>query len=107
MKPSILVETVTSTSRPTYIKKGKPSSFYESYYAKTNSNKLRSLGRGKDIGNKKIKISSSHRQVTASASGGGGKQFVMKPPDAKKRSTGNGRPYTNEGRKASVASIKA
>ena len=34
MKPAILVETVASTSCPIHIKKGKPFSFYESYYTK-------------------------------------------------------------------------
>ena len=38
----IYSETVASTGRPNKIKGGKPSSFYESYYAKTNSNNLRS-----------------------------------------------------------------
>ena len=107
MKPSILVGTLTSTSCPTYIKKGKPSSFYESYYAKTNSNNLRSLGRGKGIGKKKIKFSSSHSQAMASTSGGGGKHFMTKPSDTKKQRSGNGRPYTKEGKKTLVASIKA
>ena len=36
-KPIIYSETVTSTGHPTKIKGGKPSSFYESYYAKINS----------------------------------------------------------------------
>ena len=46
----IYSETVASTGRPNKIKRGKPSSFYESYYAKTNSNNLRSTKRGQGIG---------------------------------------------------------
>ena len=49
-KPKIYSETVASTGCPTKIKGGKPSSFYESYYAKTNSDNLRSIKRGKGIG---------------------------------------------------------
>ena len=87
---------MASTGCPNKIKGGKPSSFYESYYAKTNSNNLRSTKRGQGIGRKKIKINSSHSQVS-----GSGKHFTtMKPPTPKKR-------YTSEGRAASATSIKA
>ena len=95
----IYSETVASTGRPNKIKGGKPSSFYESYYAKTNSNNLRSTKRGQGIGRKKIKINSSHSQVMGMVSGTG-KQFTTKPPTPKKR-------YTSEGRAASATSIKA
>ena len=95
----IYSEMVASTGRPNKIKGGKPSSFYELYYAKTNSNNLRSTKRGQGIGRKKIKITSSHSQVMGMVSGMG-KQFTMKPPTPKKR-------YTSEGRTASATSIKA
>ena len=49
-EPKIYSERVASTGRPNKIKGGKPSSFYESYYAKTNSNNLRSTKRGQGIG---------------------------------------------------------
>ena len=54
-KPIIYSEMVASTGRPTKIKGGKPSSFYDSYYTKMNSDSLRSIKRGKGIGQKKIK----------------------------------------------------
>ena len=95
----IYSETVTSTGRPNKIKGGKPSSFYESYYAKTNSNNLRSTKRGQGIGQKKIKINSSHSQVMGRVSGSG-KHFETKPLTPKKQ-------YTSEGKAASATSIKA
>ena len=95
----IYSETVASTGRPNKIKGGKPASFYESYYAKTNSNNLRSTKRGQGIGRKKIKITSSHSQVMGMVRGTG-KQFITKPPTPKKR-------YTSEGRTASATSIRA
>ena len=61
--PIIYSEMIASTGRPTKIKGGKPSSFYESYYAKINNENLRSMKRGKGIGKKKIKINSSHSKV--------------------------------------------
>ena len=90
---------VASTGHPNKIKGGKPSSFYESYYAKTNSNNLRSTKRGQRIGRKKIKINSSHSQVMGRVSGSG-KHFITKPPTPKKR-------YTSEGKTASITSIRA
>ena len=98
-EPKIYSETVASTGRPNNIKGGKPSSFYESYYAKTNSNNLRSTKRGQGIGQKKIKINSSHSQVMGRVSGSG-KHFETKPPTPKKH-------YTSEGKTASVSSIRA
>ena len=95
----IYSEMVDSTGRPNKIKGGKPTSFYESYYAKTNSNNLRSTKRGQGIGRKKIKITSSHSQVMGMVKGTE-KQFVMKPPTPKKR-------YTGEGKRASATSIWA
>ena len=101
-KPIIYSEMVASTGCPTKIKGGKPSSFYESYYTKINSENLRSMKRGKCIGKKKIKINSSHSQVRDSMSAGsGGKQFQTKLPVTPKKR------YTMEGRKASATSIKA
>ena len=47
-KPIIYSKTVASTGHPTKIKGGKPSSFYESYYAKTNSDSLRSMKKEKE-----------------------------------------------------------
>ena len=114
IKKPIYSETVASTGRPTQIKGGKPSSFYGSYYAKINNEKLRSMKRGKGIGKKKIKINSSHSQVPRTKSGDSevvassnneGKCFVMKPPTPRKRS--DGKWYMTEGRKVSAASIKA
>ena len=52
-KPIIYSEMVTSTGHPTKIKGDKPSSFYESYYAKINSENLRSMRRGKGMGKRK------------------------------------------------------
>ena len=108
----IYSETVASTGHPTQIKGGKPSSFYGSYYAKINNKKLRSMKRGKGIWTKKIKIDLSHSQVARTKSGdlevgasNEGKHFVMKLPTRKKCS--DGKQYMTEGRKASVASIKA
>ena len=98
-KPKIYSETVASTGCPTKIKGGKPSSFYESYYAKTNSDSLRSTKRGKGIGQKKIKMNSSYSQVKGMLSGSG-KHFETKPPTPKKC-------YTSEGKTASVTSIRA
>ena len=95
----IYSETVASTGHPNKIKGGKPSSFYELYYAKTNSNNLRSTKRGQGIGQKKIKINSSHSQVMGMVSRSG-KHFITKPPTPKKH-------YTSEGKKASITSIKA
>ena len=95
----IYSETVASTGRPNKIKGGKPTSFYESYYAKTNSNNLRSTKRGQGIGRKKIKITSSHSQVMGMIKGTE-KHFVTKPPTPKKR-------YTGEGKRASATSIRA
>ena len=97
-KPTIYSETVASTSRPTHIKGGKPLSFYESYYAKINSKKLRSMNRGKGIGKKKIKISSSHSQVSAKASSSGDKHFVTKLPTPKKHTGSGSKSYTSEGK---------
>ena len=68
-KPIIYSETVASTGCPTQIKGRKPSSFYGSYYAKINNEKLRSMTRGKGIGKNKIKISSSYSQVPRTESG--------------------------------------
>ena len=102
-KSIIYSETVASTSCPTHIKGGKPLSFYESYYAKINSEKLRSVNRGKGVGRKKIKIDSSYSQVPAPASSGG-KKFMTKPPTPKKHGS---KSYTDEGKKASVLSIQA
>ena len=100
-KPIIYSITVASMGRPSKIKGGKPSSFYKSYYAKINSENLRSIKRGKGIGKKKIKINSSHSQVRDLVSGSsGGKHFETKPPTPKKH-------YTTEGKKASATSIKA
>ena len=96
-KPIIYSETVASTGCPTKIKGGKPSSFYESYYAKSNSDSLRSIKRGKGIGKKKIKMNSSYSQVRRLVSVG--KHFQTKPPTPKKH-------YTTEGKIASVTSIK-
>ena len=66
---------------------------------------------GKGIGTKKIKINSSHSQVARTKSGDSevgasseGKHFITKPLTPKKRDRKH---YTTEGRKASVASIKA
>ena len=101
-KSTIYSETVASTSHPIPIKGGKPLSFYESYYTKINNEKLRSVNRGKGIGKKKIKISSSYRQIPAPTSGG--KQFTTKPPTPKKHGS---KSYTQEGKKASVSSIQA
>ena len=98
-EPKIYSETVASTGRPNKIKGGEPSSFYESYYAKTNSNNLRSTKRGQGIGQKKIKINSSHSQVMGRVSGSG-KHFETKPPTPKKC-------YTSEGKTASTTSIRA
>ena len=110
-KPIIYSETVASTSHPTQIKGGKPSSFYGSYYAKINNENLRSMKRGKGIGTKKIKINSSHSQVERTKSEDSevgtrseGKHFINKLPTPKTR---DGKRYTTEGRKAPVASIKA
>ena len=103
----IYSEMVASTSCPIHIKGGKPLSFYESYYAKINSEKLRSVNRGKGVGKKKIKIGYSYRQVPAPASSGGGKQFTMKPQTPKKHRDSESKSYTNEGKKASVSSIQA
>ena len=97
-KPIIYSETVASTGRPTKIKGGKPSSFYESYYAKMNIDNLRRIKRGKGIGKKKIKMISSYSQVKGSSSSGKHFQTKLTPP--KKR-------YTTEGKTASVTSIRA
>ena len=97
--PKIYSEMVASTGRPTKIKGGKPSSFYESYYAKTNSDNLRSTKKGKGIGRKKIKMNLSYSQVKGRVSRSG-KHFETKPPTPKKR-------YTTEGKTASVTSIRA
>ena len=101
-KSTIYSEMVASTSHPIHIKGGKPLSFYESYYAKINNEKLRSVNRGKGIGKKKIKLNSSYRQIPAPTSGG--KQVTTKPPTPKKHGL---KSYTQEGRKASVSSIQA
>ena len=97
-KPIIYSEMVASTGCPTKIKGGKPSSFYESYYAKTNSDSLKNIKIGKGIGKKKIKMNSSYSQVRGLVSGG--KHFQTKLPTPKKH-------YTAEGKAASVTSIKA
>lgn len=103
----IYSETVASTSRPVLIKGGKPS-FYKSYYARINSDKLRSIKRGKGIGKKKIKINSPHSQVPrkedSKDTSGEKKRFTTKPWTPTK---GDVRRYTTEGRKASTSSIKA
>ena len=104
-KPLIYSETVASTSCPTHIKRGKPLSFYESYYVKINNKKLRCMNRGKGDGKKKTKMSSSYSQVPAPTSSSSGKQFVMKPPTPKKGS--GSKAYTDEGKKASVSSFQA
>ena len=104
---------VASTGRLTQIKGGKPSSFYGSYYAKIDNEKLRSMKRGKGIGTKKIKINSSHSQVPRPKSGDSevvassseGKHFVTKPQTPKK--SNDEKQYMTEGRKAFAASIKA
>ena len=96
-KPIIYSKLVASTGHPTKIKGGKPSSFYKSYYAKTNSDSLRSIKRGKGIGKNKIKMNSSYSQVRGLVSGG--KHFQTKPPTPKKC-------YTTEGKIASATSIK-
>ena len=98
-KPKIYSEMVASTGHPTKIKGGKPSSFYKSYYAKTNSDSLRSIKRGKGIGQNKIKMNSSYSQVKGMVSGSG-KHFETKPPTPMKH-------YTIEGKAASVPSIRA
>ena len=74
---------------------------------KTNINNLRSLGQSNGIGQKKIKMSSSHSQVSTGKKhgGSGGKDFATKPPMYKKPR--GSQPYTDEGKKASTASIKA
>ena len=97
-QPKIYSEMVASTGHPNKIKGGKPSAFYESYYAKTNKNNLRSTKRGKGIGRKKIKINSSYSQVKGRVSGSG-KHFETKPPTPKKH-------YTSEGKTASATSIR-
>ena len=97
-KPIIYSETVASTGHPTKIKGGKPSSFYESYYAKMNSDNLRSIKRGKGIGKKKIKMISSYSLVKGSSSSG--KHFQTKPTTPKKC-------YTTEGKTASVTSYQS
>ena len=84
---------MASTGHPTKIKGGKPSSFYESYYTKTNSDSLRSIKRGKGIGQKKIKINSSYSQVKGQVSGE--KHFTTKTPTPKKH-------YMTEGKMAST-----
>ena len=63
-----------------------------------NSNNLRSIKRGKGIGNKKIKMISSYSQVKGSSSSG--KHFETKPPTPKKC-------YMTEGKTVSVTSIRA
>ena len=80
-KTIIYSETVASTGPPTKIKGGKPSSFYKSYYAKMNSDSLKSIKRGKGIGQKKIKMNSSYSQVNGWVSGE--KHFMTKPPAPK------------------------
>ena len=97
--PKIYSEMVASTGCPNKIKGGKPSSFYESYYEKTNINNLRSTKRGQGIGRKKIKINSSHSQVKRGVNESG-KHFKTKPPTPKKH-------YTSEGKTASATSIQA
>ena len=61
------------------------------------------MGRGKGIGQKKIKISSSHSPATASTSADVGKQFVTKPSEGKKQKAR--KLIHDEGRKASTTSI--
>ena len=95
----IYSDTVASTSRPIHIKGGKPLSFYESYYAKINSEKLRSVNRGNGAGRKKIKIGPSYSQVPASASSGG-KKFMTKPPASKEHGDSRSKSYTEEGNKS-------